>query len=153
MGLCLWSASFACSQSAVSSTPTSALRAHLKEDRFQPVTAIRGLPLGVRDGLQRLFGSTLDIANPGEPFQSGADAGNSQLPTRRLISAACAMDHCIVYYERGGATPAWRVALYKWTPADTQFELGGVAPRDLKSIDEVWKAVLSGGITGPAKEW
>ena len=154
IGLCLWSSSFACSQTSVSATPTSALRAHLKGDRFQPVTAIRGLPLGVRDALQKVFGSsTLDIANPGEEFQTGANAGNSELPARRLISAACAMDHCIIYYERGGATPAWRVALFQWTPAETRFELGGIAPRNLKTIDDVWKAVLSGGITGPAKDW
>jgi hypothetical protein len=49
---------------------SEALRAHLKDDRFQIVTSVRGLPLGVRDGLQTLFGDqALDIAEPGAEFQ------------------------------------------------------------------------------------
>ena len=47
------------------------LRAHVQAERFQIVTSIRGLPLGVRAGLETLFGSrTLDIADPGESFKS-----------------------------------------------------------------------------------
>src|SRR5678815_4851290 len=49
------------SQAAPAAALSEAQRAHLKADRFQIVTSIRGLPLGVRDGLQALFaGVSLD---------------------------------------------------------------------------------------------
>jgi len=48
----------------------AALRAHVQNDRFEIVTSIRGLPLGVRDELQTLFGGRLDIAEPGTRFQA-----------------------------------------------------------------------------------
>ena len=34
---------------------SASLRAHLQSEQFQVVTAIRGLPLGIRDELQRMF--------------------------------------------------------------------------------------------------
>ena len=119
-----------------------ALRAHFSEERFQIVTSIRGLPLGVRDELQTLFGGSLDIADPGTPFK-----------VRRLVAAGCSTDHCLVYYERGGTKPSWHVALLHWTPAATRFEFGGIAPSGLKSIADVRKSVLSGAIDGPATIW
>lgn len=89
------------------------LRAHLKNERFDVVTSIRGLPLGVRDELQTLFGSqTLDIAEPGAPFQVSDSISNATLLTRRLAAAGCSIDHCLVYYERGGLAHTWRVAPY-----------------------------------------
>ena len=63
------------------------------------------------------------------------------------------MDHCLVYYERGGNPRTWYVLLYNWTPAATRLESGGLAPAGLASIDEVLKAVLSGAIKGPVKVW
>ena len=52
-------------------TQPAALRAHVQDERFGIVTSIRGLPLGVRDGLQTLFGSpTLDIAEPDGVFEA-----------------------------------------------------------------------------------
>ena len=76
-----------------------------------------------------------------------------RLPIRRLIAAGCSTDHCIVYYERGGTTQTWRMAVFHWTPAATRFEWGGIAPRGLASIDDVRKAMLSGSIKGPTKFW
>jgi hypothetical protein len=98
--------------------------------------------------MQTLWNSaTLDIAEPGAEFQSAdAPGARSPLPTRRLIAAGCSTDHCLVYYERGGRSRHWFVALYRWTPAETRLEFGGTAPRDLKTIDDVRKAVLSGAI-------
>ena len=125
-------------------TLPQALRAHVTGERFQVVTSIRGLPLGVRDELQELFGQSLDIVDPGAPPSASG---------RRLIAAGCSMDHCFVYYERGGAARSWRVALFHWTPAATRFEWGGVAPSGLKSIDEVVNAAMSGTIDGPASSW
>ena len=93
------------------------------------VTSIRGLPLGVRDGLQALWDSQgLDIAEPGAEFQVTDVAGNPKLPIRRLVAAGCSTDHCLVYYERGGIAHTWLVALFHWTPAETRFEWGGAAP-------------------------
>jgi hypothetical protein len=131
------------------------LRAHVKGEQFGIITSIRGLPLGVRNELQTLWDSqTLDIAEPGAEFQGTGVSVNPTLPTRRLIAAGCAPDHhCLVYYERGGNSPTWVVALFHWTPAATRFEWGGAAPGGLKSIDDVRKAVLSGAIKSSNRLW
>ena len=132
-------------------TLSASLRGHVKADRFGIVTSIRGLPLGVRDELQNLFGAgSLDIAEPGTPFQVTDVVSNAKLPRRRLIAAGCSIDHCLVYYERGGIAHSWHVALFHWTPAATRLEMAGIAPSGLKSIEEVRAAVLSGAIKGPA---
>jgi hypothetical protein len=128
------------------------LRAHVKNETFQMVTSIRGLPLGVRDSLQTLFGS-LDIAAPGAAFNGTGAAGGSHLPTRRLVTAGCSIDHCLVYYERGGTAHTWHAALFHWTPEATRVECGGIAPRGLASVDDVLKAILSGAIKRPANGW
>ena len=142
------------SQGAAPGGLTGALRTHVKDERFQIVTSVRGLPLGVRDGLQTLFGSeALDIAEPGAAFQVTDDLVDPKLPIRRLVAAGCSTDHCLVYYERGGIAHTWQVALFHWTPASTRFEWGGIAPRGLASIDEVRNAVLSGTIKAPTKFW
>jgi hypothetical protein len=126
----------------------------VKAERFQIVTSVRGLPLGVRDELQALFGSdTLDIADPGAEIRMTAGIVDPKRPTRRLTVAACAIDHCLVHYERGGSTRTWHVALFHWTPAETRLEFGGMAPRGLTSIDDVWTAVMSGAIKGPNNVW
>jgi hypothetical protein len=133
-------------------TPPAALstelRSQLQQGRFDVVTSIRGLPLGVRDALQTLFGSGgLDIAEPGAEFQRTGGRSTTGLPTRRLVSASCTNRVCLVYYERGGTTLTRRVALFTWTPARTQFEWGGAAPAGLATADDVRKAVLAGAIT------
>jgi hypothetical protein len=131
-----------------------ALRAHVKDERFQIVTSIRGLPLGLREELQTLFGSnTLDIGDPGSKFQVTDVIVDPKLPMRRLVAAGCSMTRCLVYYERGGIAHSWHVALFHWTPAETRFEWGGIAPSGLASIDDVRNAVLSGAIKGPSKFW
>ena len=154
IGVSLWSAVMAGSQAAAPVELSLELRAHVKDDRFAIVTSIRGLPLGVRNGLQMLWGSqTLDIAEPGAEFQVTDVIGDPKLPPRRLVAAGCSTDHCLVYYERGGATHTWQVALFHWTPAATRFEWGGTAPGGLATIDDVRSAILSGGIKGQARFW
>ena len=141
------------SQSAPGVLP-EVLRAHVKDERFQIVTSVRGLPLGVREELQTLFGSnTLDIADPGARFQVTDVIVDPKLPRRRLVAAGCSTDHCLVYYERGGVSHSWHVALFHWTPDATRLESGGVAPSGLASIDDVRNTVLSGAIKGPTKFW
>jgi hypothetical protein len=130
------------------------LRAHVQDERLGIVTSVRGLPLGVRDALQRLFASpSLDIAEPGEPFQAPGVAARPGLPLRRLVAAGCSADHCLVYYERGGDARTWLVALFHWTPAATRVDWSGSAPGGLATIDAVRAAVLAGTIKDPVKSW
>ena len=154
IGVTLWSALVVGNQAAAPVGLSAPLRAHLRDERFEIVTSIRGLPLGVRNELQTLFGSqALDIAEPGDRFQVTGAIVDRTLPIRRLVAAGCSTDHCIVYYERGGTTHTWRMALFHWTPAETRFESGGVAPGGLASVDDLRNAMLSGSIKGPAKFW
>jgi hypothetical protein len=150
----LWAAVVVGSQAVPPPALSAALRAHVKDERFQIVTSIRGLPLGVRDELQTLFGSqTLDIADPGAQFQVTDAIVDPKLPSRRLVAAGCSTEYCLVYYERGGSAHTWHVALFYWTPAATRFEWGGTAPAGLATIDDVRNAVLSGAIKGPTSLW
>ena len=150
----LWSAMAAGSQAPDAGALSEALRAHVQDERYGIVTSIRGLPLGVRDGLQTLFGSqTLDIAEPGAEFQVTDAIVNPKLPIRRLVAAGCTIEYCLVYYERGGVAHTWHVALFHWTPAATRFEWGGSAPGGLATIDDVRNAIVSGVIKGPSGFW
>jgi hypothetical protein len=154
VGVGFWSAVVAGSQAVPPAALSGELRAHVQNERFQIVTSLRGLPLGVRDGLQKLFGSqALDIAEPGAAFQVNDASVNSKLPIRRLVAAGCSYDHCLVYYERGGIARTWRVALFHWTPDATRVESGGAAPGGLVTIDDVRSAILSGAIKGAAGLW
>ena len=148
-----------CPAGAAGQAPTPAnlpgpLRDHVKNERFDVVTSIRGLPLGVRDALQTLFGSqTLDIAEPGAAFQGAGPNVDPKLPMRRLIAAGCSIDHCLVYYERGGSARSWLLALFHWTPGGTRLEWGGHARAGLLTIADVRAAALSGAVEGPVKVW
>jgi hypothetical protein len=154
IGVSVWSAVVAGNQAAPPMALSGALRAHVKDARFGIVTSIRGLPLGVRAGLQTLFGSqALDIAEPGAEFQVTDVVVNPKLPIRRLVAAGCSTDYCLVYYERGGIAHTWHVALFYWTPAETRLEWGGTAPGGLATIDDVRNAILSGAIKGPTRFW
>ena len=149
-----WSAVPAGSQATPPVTLPASLRAHVQADRFDVITSIRGLPLGVRDELQTLFGGqALDIAEPGTPFQVTDVMVNAKLPIRRLVAAGCSTDHCIVYYERGGIAHTWQVVMFRWTPAATRFEWGGMAPNGLASIEGVRNAILSGTVKGANRSW
>ncbi|MEZ5420792.1 MAG: hypothetical protein R2708_26085 [Vicinamibacterales bacterium] len=127
---------------------------HVRAERFQEVTAVRGLPLGVREALQRVFGSTaMAMADPGAPFQATDEVTDPALPARRLVLAACSTDHCVVYYERGGVAHTWRALLFHWTPDVTTVVAGGVAPRGLQTFDDVRQALLTGGIRAAGRDW
>lgn len=156
IGVSLLSAVVSGSQSAPAAL-SEALRAHVKNERFDIVTSIRGLPLGVRSGLQTLFSSqepdiALDIADPGAKFQVADVIATPRLPVRRLVAAGCSTDHCLVHYERGGFAHTWHVAVFHWTPAATRFEWGGNAPGRLATIDDIRNAILTGAIKG-SRPW
>ena len=154
IGVGFWSAAITGGQAAAPVALAGELRAHVQDERFQIVSSLRGLPLGVRAGLQTLFGSlTLDIAEPRAEFQVSDVIVNANLPSRRLVVAGCSYERCLVYYERGGIAHTWRVALFHWTPDATRFEWGGTAPGGLATIDDVRSAILSGAIKDPAGLW
>ena len=144
------SALAAANQAPASGPLSPTLRTHLEAERFQIVTSVRGLPLGVRDRMQQLFGGgMLDIAEPGAAFRQKDAPANTALPLRRLVASGCSADnHCLVYYERGGAAVTRRVALFHWTPNETRFEWGGTAPAGFATIEDVRRAIASGKITG-----
>jgi hypothetical protein len=156
LGVSLLSAVVIGSQAAPPAALSASLLAHVKGEQFAIVTSLRGLPLGVRDGLQTLFGSqAIDtaIAEPGAAYQATDVIVTPNLPFRRLVAAGCSVDHCLVYYERGGIAHTFQVALFRWTPAETRFEGGGIAPGGLKTIADVRSAVLSGAIKGSPRSW
>jgi hypothetical protein len=154
IGVSLVSAVLASGQAVPPIALSETLRAHVKNEEFGIVTSIRGLPLGVRNELEKMFGNrTLDIAEPGAEFQVTDVITKPNLPLRRLVAAGCSAQYCLVYYERGGIAHTWHVALFHWTPAATLLEWGGTAPVGLKTIDDVRKAVLSGAIKDPAAFW
>jgi hypothetical protein len=153
-GVSLWMAVAPGDQAGSPAALSGALRGHFKDERFGIVTSIRGLPLGVREALQTLFGSpSLDIAEPGAEFQATDVIVNPQLPIRRLVAAGCSTDHCLVYYERGGYAHTWHVTLFHWTPAETRLEWGGAAPAGLATIGDVRNAALAGEIRSPGTSW
>ena len=83
-------AEYAGGQSAGTGSLPAELRAHIKDEKFGIVTAVRGLPLGVRNSLQALFGNAaLDIADSGAEFQGSGGKADRSLPTRRLTTAGC----------------------------------------------------------------
>ena len=154
IGVSAWLAVATGSQVTPPAALSPALRAQLKDARFGIVTSIRGLPLGVRNELQTLFGSqTLAIAEPKARFQATDVIVEPNLPIRRLVAAGCSTDYCLVYYERGGIAHTWHVVLFHWTPAATRFEWGGNAPGGLATIDDVRNAILSGAVKGATKYW
>jgi hypothetical protein len=148
LGVSLCWAVVAWDQAVASDAMSTALRTHLQNERFGIVTSVRGLPVGVRLALQTLFRSeTFELAEPGAEFQRTHAIVDPVLPIRRMVAAGCSFDHCLVYYERGGVTHTWHVALFHWRPDKTRFEFGGSAPSGLKTIEEVRDTILSGVIT------
>ncbi len=144
----------AVAQPAVAPRVAASLQAHVRDERFQAVTAVRGLPLGVREELQRMFGSSaMAIADPGAPFQVTDVIADPSLPIRRMSVAGCSQDHCLVYYERGGIAHVWHVVLFHWTPEATRVEAGGIAPAGLRTVDDLRAAVLSGALKSPGRYW
>jgi hypothetical protein len=86
VGICVTVAAYG--QTPHPAVLSGALRDHVRDERFDVVTSIRGLPLGVRDELQELFGSrTLDIAEPGAEFQDPASRVEGDARGRANASA------------------------------------------------------------------
>jgi hypothetical protein len=125
------------------------LRAHLSGERFAPVAGVSALPAPVREGLRALFGdSTLELADPGKPFQSTDLVQTPRLPWRRLVAAGCAEDHCLVYYEKGGYAHVFYALVFQTTKDSATLAFGGTAPGGLSDLEAVKTAVTSGKVVG-----
>ena len=149
----LWGATPSAAQAPTAGLPRE-LRARVQEGRFDAVSSIRGLPLGVRAELQHLFGAaTLEISESNGASPATGEIPAARLP-RRLVAAGCSQHDCLVYYELGApAARTRRVVLFHWTPDATTFEWGGAAPDGLNTFDAVRGAVLSGAITTSPGPW
>jgi hypothetical protein len=135
---------------------SDALRAHLRSERFSPLANVAALPAGLRDELNNLFGGkTLELADPGTPFQATDVMVTPRLPPRRLTAAGCSPDHCLVYYERGGFAHVHFAALFEVSSKGTRFEFGGLAPGGLADLDAVKNAIAAGKVLGQkqTKDW
>ncbi len=133
---------------------SASLRTHLRNEEFVAITAVAGLPIGVRDGLKSLFASpTLELAEPGAEFQATDAIMKPNLPARRLILAGCSADHCLVYYERGGIAHTQYIVVFQSTKAGAKFEWGGSAPSGLATLDELKRAVVSSEVRGKTAYW
>ena len=149
-----WSGVCGARQAGSQAALSDPLRAHVKNEPLGVVTAMRGLPLGVREALQGLFGAMgLDIADPGAPFQGSVTNPDISMPSRRLVAAGRSVDHCVVYYERAGTARTWHLALFHWTPEETRLEAGGLAASGLKTVEDLRAALLSGAFKDPNKVW
>jgi hypothetical protein len=153
IGACLWSATPTARQVSAPAALSGDLRTHVQNGRFDTVSSLNGLPVGVRRELQTLIGSpNLDIVDPGAAPRTARGTDGST-PLRRLVAAGCSYEDCLLYYERGGSTRLWRVVLIHWTAKAANVEWGGTAPDGLTTIDGVRSAILSGAIKSSAGPW
>jgi hypothetical protein len=133
---------------------SAALRGHVRTEQFAPLTAVGGLPDAVRGTLKELFGGrSLDLAEPGAPFQKTDVLVLPRLPSRRLILAGCSADHCLVYYERGGFDHVHHIVLIQTDGTTARLEGGGLASGGMRTLDQVKTALLSGKVLGGSKYW
>ena len=131
----------------------AALRGHVQGERFAPVAKVGDLPARVREKLHDLFGGkTLDLAEPGAPFQATDVMVTPPLPWRRLVAAGCSADHCLVYYERGGFTHVYQAVLIRTDGTTARLECGGQVPGGMKDLDTVRNVLLSGRVL-PGSRW
>ncbi len=141
-------------QPAAPPTLTDAQRAHLRTEQFARVASVAGLSSEVRGALRALFRSpTLELAEPGAEFQVTDVIFKPNLPIRQLILAGSSSDHCVVYYERGGIAHTFSVVLLRIDNGTAQFEWGGIAPRDVQSLDELKTLMVEGKIKGGMSYW
>jgi hypothetical protein len=133
---------------------TAALRDHVRAERFAPVATVAALPANVRDALHDLFGGkALEMADPGQPFQATDVMVTPRLPARRLVSAGCSVDHCLVYYERGGFARVHHIVLFSTADSPARLVHGGVAAGGLTDLEQVRDALVGGKVMGDSKYW
>jgi hypothetical protein len=131
-----------------------ALRAHIASETFTPLTTVAALPEGLKSELTRLFKDTsLQLADPGAPYQASDVIGPELLPFRRLISAGCAVDHCLVHYERGGFTHTFAVLVLSRQGDTFRVVWGGGVGGPIPGVMAVRDALVARKVIGQAKYW
>ena len=133
---------------APAQTPLSAaVREHLRADTLAPVMHVVDLPKLVQDALKANFSNPkLDMADPGQEFQATDVIMNANLPTRRLISAGCSSDHCLIHYEQGGIAHFYRVLLVSVSKTAAKVDWNGMCGGPMPNLAEVQAQVVSGKI-------
>lgn len=130
------------------------LRAHLRGETFTPLATVGALPDGVKRELVALFGTKqLELAEPGAPFQATDMVVNPRLPWRRLVSAGCAADHCVVHYERGGFVHVYQVVVLARQGDTVRFVWGGALAGPIGDVQAVRDAVAAGKVVGQTRHW
>ena len=127
----------------------AALRAHLATEAFKAIATTKELPPALRSSLASLFKeSTLEMADPGTPFQATDVPTAPPLPWRRMVTAGCSADHCLVYYEEGGFAHYHIIVVFKLDGTKARFEYGAAASPGLDGIDGVKAALAQGAVIG-----
>ena len=128
--------------------PLSAtVRDHLRADTLAPIAHIAELPKLVQDALRANFSSpTLDMADPGQQWQVTDVVMDPKLPMRRLISAGCSSDHCLVHYEQGGIAHFYRVLLISVSKTAAKVDWSGMCGGPMPNVAEVQAQVVAGKI-------
>ena len=126
---------------------SAAAREHLRTDTLAPIAHVADLPQLVRNALTSNFSTpTLGMADPGQEFQSTDVVMNPNLPTRRLISAGCSSDHCLVHYEQGGIAHFYRVLLVSVSKTAAKVEWTAMSGGPMPNIADVQTQIVSGKI-------
>jgi hypothetical protein len=131
-----------------------ALRAHISSETFTPLSTVAALPKGLKDELARRFKEkSLQLADPGAPYQATDVIGPELLPFRRLISAGCAADHCLVHYERGGFAHTYAVLVLSRRGKTVRVVWGGGVGGPIPGVRAVRDALVARTVIGQAKYW
>jgi hypothetical protein len=128
---------------------SASVREHLRADTLTPIARVADLPALVQSAIKTSFSSPkLEMADPGQEFQSTDVVMNPSLPTRRLISAGCSSDHCLVHYEQGGIAHFYRVLLVSVSKTTAKVEWNGMSGGPTPNIAELQAQIVSGKIKG-----
>ena len=126
---------------------SASAREHLRADTLAPIAHAAELPKLVQDALKANFSSpTLQMADPGQEWQATDVVMNPNLPTRRLISAGCSSDHCLVHYEQGGIAHFYRVLLISVSKTAAKVDWSGMCGGPMPNVAEVQAQVVAGKI-------
>ena len=130
------------------------LRAHLRVERFAPITSVAGLPPAVRTELASMFQEgALRMAEPEAPFQATDAVLDPSLPFHRLIAAGCSADHCLVYYEKGGFAHLYEIVVLAKKGDKARLEWGGQAEGGLAGLEGAKAALVSGKVFRQNNYW
>jgi hypothetical protein len=130
------------------------LRAHIGSEAFTPLSSVKALPDALKVELARLFGEkALELAEPGALFQVSDAVGPERLPWRRLIAAGCAVDHCLVHYERGGLAHVHHVVVLSRQNGQMRFVWGGAVGGPLPNVQAVRDTLAAGKVLGLTGYW